>query len=118
VDGDGNKLNGANAYTLTFPGDALPPADAFWSLSMYGDAMFFVDNPLDRYALGDRSDLKRNPDGSVTLYLQQEDPGKGKRRNWLPAPAGGFYVTLRMYLPRETALDGTWTPPPIVKTVP
>lgn len=115
VDGNGDLLTGANQYTLTFAADSMPPADAFWSLSMYGTDMFFVDNPINRYSLGNRSGLKTNDDGSITLHLQKDDPGGESTANWLPAPEGGFYVVLRLYLPQSSVLTGEWTIPAIVK---
>lgn len=117
IDGDGKMLNGASNYVLHFDKDQLPPADAFWSLTMYGQDQFFVANPIDRFAIGDRDKLKFNPDGSLDLYIQHDDPGADRQSNWLPAPAGPFSMNLRLYLPRASATDGRWVPPP-VKRVP
>ena len=88
--------------TAPFPKDQLPPASAFWSLTMYNDQQFFADNPLDRYAIGDRDIIKlAPPDGSVTIYIQRDSPGKEKESNWLPAPAEGtFTMNLRLYWPK------------------
>ncbi len=116
VDADGNKLDGANNYTLTFTKDQIPPANAFWSLTMYDADAYLVPNKLNRYALGDRSSLKFEKDGSLTLYLQNTSPGKDKESNWLPAPEkGGLKVALRLYAPKQNVIDGSWTPPAIIK---
>ena len=77
---------------------------------------YFTPNALKRQALGDRDKLQLNPDGSLDLYLQAESPGKDKEANWLPAPKGGFNLTMRLYGPKSDALTGRWTPPPIVKS--
>ena len=106
---------GKNSYTLTFPRGEEPPADAFWSLTMYGTDTNHVANPIDRYSLGDRSPgLKRNPDGSLTLFIQHESPGQDNESNWLPAPDGRFTVTLRIYRPQDSVLQGAWAPPAFV----
>jgi hypothetical protein len=112
-DADGNAPVGEVDYVLHFDADALPPADAFWSVTMYDGDGFPVPNDLDRYALGDRDALVYNADGSLDLYLQHNDPGEARRSNWLPAPAGPLGVTMRLYDPRAAVLDGTWTPPPL-----
>ena len=111
ADGEGKPLTGASKYVLHFEKDQMPPVDAFWSLTMYGPDQFFVDNPINRYAIGDRDKLAFNPDGSLDLYIQRESPGKDKESNWLPAAADRFDMTLRLYLPQAQALDGRWTPP-------
>lgn len=113
VDADGESLHGSNRYSLHFEADALPPADAFWSLTMYNDQQFLVDNPLSRYAIGDRDPLEFNLDGSLTLLIQHASPDEGRESNWLPAPEGSFNVIMRLYLPRPEALDGTWRMPGI-----
>ncbi len=114
---DGKPLTGASNYVLHFEKDQIPPADAFWSLTMYGEDQFFVANPINRFAIGDRDKLKFNPDGSLDLYIQNASPGADKEANWLPAPTGPFTMNLRLYLPQRRATDGSWTPPP-VKRVP
>ncbi|MBA0045967.1 DUF1254 domain-containing protein [Mycobacteroides sp. LB1] len=116
ADGTGQPYDGANKYVLRFAKDQLPPAEGFWSLTMYDEGMYFVANPLNRYTLSERNNLTPNPDGSVDLYLQHENPGPGKESNWLPAPAGKFNLVLRLYWPRETPpsiIDGTWKPPAV-----
>ena len=116
VDGDGKPLNGRNHYVVRFPKGQLPPARAFWSLTMYNARHFFVANPIDRQAIGDRDRLKTGDDGSLSLYLQHGSPGKENESNWLPAPEGDFYLILRIYWPLPPALSGSWTPPPVTKT--
>lgn len=117
-DAVGRKYSGANKYVMRFPKGHLPPADGFWSLTMYDDKYFFVNNPLNRYSISARQNLKSNPDGSTDLYIQHESPGKESESNWLPAPAGDFILMLRMYWPSETdpsIINGTWTIPAATK---
>jgi hypothetical protein len=118
ADAEGKPYSGANKYVMHFGKGQLPPADGFWSLTMYNAEYFFVDNPLNRYTLSARNKLKKNADGSVDLLLQHESPGKGKESNWLPAPEGKFILMLRLYWPKETPpslLDGTWTIPGVTR---
>jgi hypothetical protein len=118
MDVDGKPYDGANRYTLTFPKGQMPPVDGFWSLTMYNGEYFFVDNPLNRYTLSARNKLKENDDGSVTLYLQNQSPGKDLESNWLPAPQGKFVLMLRLYWPKEhdpSIIDGSWKPPAVKK---
>lgn len=114
---DGKPYNGANHYVMHFSkNDPLPPVNGFWSLTMYTDQFFFAANPLNRYTLSARNKLKHNSDGSTDLYIQNENPGKAKESNWLPASAGKFVLMLRLYWPKETPpsiIDGTWNPPPV-----
>jgi hypothetical protein len=112
-DAGGHPLNGANKYVLHFDKGKAPPAQGFWSLAMYNDKQSFVPNSLDRHAIGDRDKLKFNADGSLDLYLQNEDPGRDQESNWLPAPKGNFDVILRIYWPKQEMLDRNWTPPGI-----
>ncbi len=115
-DAHGDDYNGAHRYVMHFPQGQLPPAQGFWSLTMYDAEYFFVDNPINRYSISPRQDLKQNPDGSVDLYIQHESPGKDEESNWLPAPPGKFVLMLRMYWPSEeqpSIIDGTWTPPAV-----
>lgn len=114
VDADGKPYSGANKYVLHFPKGQTPPAQGFWSLTMYDGGYFFVDNPLNKYTVSPRNDLKYNADGSLDLYIQHESPGKDREANWLPAPKDKFILMMRLYWPRETApsiLDGSWQPP-------
>jgi hypothetical protein len=115
LDGDGRALNGGSQYVLHFEPDQLPPVNGFWSLTMYDDKQFFVDNPIDRYAIGDRDDLAYGDDGSLDIRIQQESPDPRLASNWLPAPTGSFNAILRAYWPRQPILDGSWTPPPLVR---
>jgi hypothetical protein len=111
VDGEGRPLDGTNDYVLHFAQDELPPANAFWSITLYDNEGFQVANPLDRFAIGDRDPLTYNDDGSLDLYIQHASPGKDKESNWLPAPAGPFNLTARLYWPKPQVLDGSWAPP-------
>ncbi|WP_136806764.1 DUF1254 domain-containing protein [Desulfosediminicola flagellatus] len=111
-DADGKPLSGEHRYTLTFKEGGWPPADAFWSMTLYDIEGYLVDNPLNRYAIGDRSGMKPNSDGSLTIYIQSESPGKEKEANWLPAPkTGPFKLAMRLYVPKESVRDGGWVPP-------
>ena len=108
-----------NNYTMTFEKGEFPPVKAFWSLTMYdGKTQLLIDNPLNRYLLNSpmMDDFMMNEGGSLTLYVQKESPGKNLEANWLPAPNGPFYVVMRLYGPKEEALKGTWTNPPLLKS--
>jgi hypothetical protein len=117
VDAAGEKLDAAkNGYTLRFAPSQLPPVNAFWSLTMYDvPTSLLVTNPLNRYLLNAPmlTQFKRDADGGLTLYIQNKSPGKDKEANWLPAPKGTFWMAMRLYWPKEEALDGTWTAPPL-----
>ena len=115
VDGDGQPLTGAARYVLHFEPGQAPPADAFWSLTMYGPDQFFVANPINRHAIGDRDRLAFNTDGSLDIHIQHASPGEDMESNWLPAPAGSFNLSLRLYLPQAPAVDGRWAPPGITR---
>jgi len=117
VDADGKPYDGANKYVMHFAKGELPPADGFWSLTMYDAAYFFVANPLNRYTLSSRFDFKYNADGSLDFYIQKDSPGKDKEANWLPAPTGKFVLMLRLYWPKASVLDGTWKPPAVKKAI-
>jgi hypothetical protein len=114
TDGAGHVLTGANEYVLHFPAEGLPPNKAFWSITMGDAGNRFVENPLNRYSVSDRTDLARNADGSVDVYLQQTAPA-GHESNWLPAPAGHFILWLRVYMPGEAILRGEYIVPPVVE---
>jgi hypothetical protein len=116
MDGDGQKLNGVNRYALCFKKGQLPPANSFWSLTMYDQpASLLVANPIDRYLLNSTmlSQFKMDDDGGLTLCVQNESPGKDKEANWLPSPKGPFWVVLRLYWPKAEALEGNWVAPPM-----
>ncbi len=107
VDADGNAFSGGNKYVIHFDKGKTPPVNAFWSITMYDQDGFFIDNPINRYAIGDRNNLKKNSDGSVDIYFQNISPGKDKESNWLPAPSGSFNLCLRMYWPKDEMLNGS-----------
>ena len=113
VDSDGNPYNGSHRYVMHFSKEQLPPVKGFWSLSMYDHEMYFVDNPIRRYAIGDRDKLQFNDDGSLDIYIQHKSPGKDKESNWLPAPSGDFDLVFRAYWPMLSVLTGDWNPPPV-----
>ena len=116
LDEVGQKLDGANRYTLRFAPDQLPPVNAFWSMTMYEmPASLLVDNPINRYLLNSPMlpQFKRDADGGLTLLIQNESPGKDKETNWLPAPKGPFSVVMRLYWPKPAAIDGSWKKPPM-----
>ena len=116
-DTEGHEYDGSkHHYVMRFEKGALPPVEAFWSLTLYDGDFFFVPNAIDRYELSQRNTFVTNTDGSVEFYVQSESPGKDKEANWLPAPRGKFQLVLRMYGPTQsppTIVDGTWTPPPV-----
>src|SRR2546430_14481527 len=98
---DGSKHN----YPLIFAGGQLPPVYAFWSVTMYdGKSQLLIKNPIDRYLVNSPmlSGMKKNADGSLTLYVQKDSPGKAKEANWLPAPNDSIYLVMRLYWPKET----------------
>jgi hypothetical protein len=110
------KYDGTKRYVMHFEKGAMPPVGGFWSLTMYDDKFFFVENRLNRYTLSQRDKLKANRDGSIDLYIQHDSPGKDKESNWLPAPSGAFVLMMRLYWPNEkspTILDGSWKVPPV-----
>jgi hypothetical protein len=114
---DGSPFDSNAKYEVRLPANGLPPARAFWSLTMYNDQQLFADNPIRRYAIGNRDYLRYDSDGSLMLYIQRESPGRDRESNWLPTPSqGAFTMTLRLYWPEPKALDGTWAPP-LVKHV-
>ena len=121
---DGTPLDGSkHNYTLTFPAGQQPPVNAFWSVTMYdGKTQFLIKNPIDRYLINSPMlpRMKTNADGSVTVYIQKDSPGKDKESNWLPAPNGPIYLVMRLYWPKTEAPSilppgkGTWQPPALV----
>jgi hypothetical protein len=124
-DSDGEPLDGSqHAYTLTFAADALPPVNAFWSVTMYdGKTQLLIENAINRYLVNSPMlpDLKKNADGSLTIYIQNKSPGADKEANWLPAPDGPMYLVMRLYWPKTTPPSilppggGTWRPPGVVR---
>ena len=119
VDNEGEKLDASgNNYKIVFEADQLPPVSAFWSLTMYdGKTQLLIENPMSRYLLNSTmmDQFKLGENGSLTLYIQKDSPGKELESNWLPAPDGAFYCVMRLYGPEEAALKGEWVNPPLVK---
>ena len=113
----GNPFDSAKNWVLRLPAQQLPPVDAFWSLTMYRmtpeGQYFLFDNPVDRYAIGDRTaGLKRGSDGGIDIWMSRGDPGVSRRSNWLPTPPSGpFGVVFRAYLPLAPLIDGTYRLP-------
>jgi len=115
ADPSGQLLNGAHSYRITFARAQLPPARAFWSLTLYDGNGFLVRNPVHRYAVGStHPPLVRRADGSVVIVIQHARPSAG-RINWLPAPRGAFRLSLRLYWPTAAVLHGRWQPPPVLR---
>jgi hypothetical protein len=115
-DVDGNPLTGANQYVLHFGKNEIPPAKAFWSVTLYDKEGFPTANDLKRNAIGDRDALQLNADGSLDLHIQHKSPGAGKESNWLPAPTGDFNLAMRVYSPKGQVIYGRWTPPAVRRT--
>ena len=114
ADAEGHVLDGSNRYILRFEKDGMPQVSEFWSLTMYDLAHNLVDNPINRYAIRDRMPLRREPDGSMILYLQSTSPGADKESNWLPTPkADKFIMSLRTYGPSKVTIEGNWRPPAV-----
>ncbi|TIM52255.1 MAG: DUF1254 domain-containing protein, partial [Mesorhizobium sp.] len=123
TDATGEPLDGSkHNYTLTFPAGQLPPVNSFWSVTMYdGKSQFLIKNPINRYLINSPmlSGMKKNEDGSLTLYIQKDSPGTDKEANWLPAPDGTIYLVMRLYWPKTEAPsilpagEGSWQPPGI-----
>jgi len=123
VDGTGEALDGSkHKYTLTFAAGQFPPVNAFWSVTMYdGKTQLLIENPINRYLINSPMlpGMKKNKDGSVTLYIQKDSPGKANEANWLPAPNGPIYLVMRLYWPKTTPPSvlppgkGSWNPPPV-----
>jgi hypothetical protein len=117
---DGSKSN----YALIFPADQFPPVNAFWSVTMYdGKTQLLIENPISRYLINSPMlpSMKKNTDGSLTIYIQKDSPGADKESNWLPAPNGPIFLVMRLYWPKETPPsilppgEGTWKPPGLVQ---
>jgi hypothetical protein len=127
IDAAGERLDGSkHNYTLTFPAGQLPPVNAFWSVTMYdGKTQLLIENPIGRYLINSPMlpNMKKNVDGSLTLYIQKESPGADKESNWLPAPNDLIYLVMRLYWPRAEAPsvlppgEGTWNPPAVLQVL-
>jgi hypothetical protein len=119
TDRQGQKLNGENQYVIRFPAGQTPPAKAFWSITMYTPQMFFYENPERRYTVSSRTPFHKNADGSIDVYVQHDKPSSAEQEpNWLPAPAGGFALMMRLYWPetkKPSILDGSWAPPAVTR---
>lgn len=112
-DEKGQMFDGNNRYQIHFDAQQLPKVHAFWSLTMYNKSSFLIENPIQRFAIGDRSpQLQYNQDGSLDIYISSIQPANSN--NWLPAPNGEFSLTLRAYLPSEDLLLGDWLPPAVI----
>jgi hypothetical protein len=119
LDDAGARLNGSKRYRVTFPAGQIPPVKGFWSLTMYDQYHFFVPNAIKRFSIGTKNkDLKPNSDGSLTIYIQSNEPvDPAQKTNWLPAPKSGDYsIFMRAYWPGESITSGQWTPPPVKLT--
>jgi len=126
TDANGETLDGSkHNYTITFSAGQLPPVNAFWSVTMYdGKSQFLIKNPINRYLINSPMlpGMKKNADGSLTIYIQKDSPGKAKEPNWLPSPNGTIYLAMRLYWPKDTppsilpAGNGTWKPPAVAQT--
>jgi hypothetical protein len=119
---NGEPLDGSKRkYTVTFAAGQFPPVNAFWSVTMYdGKTQLLIENPINRYLINSPMlpGLKKNDDGSLTLYIQHDSPGSEKESNWLPAPDGPIYLVMRLYWPTDTSpsiLNDTWNPPPVIQ---
>ncbi len=115
ADDTGKPLDGVNRYVLHFESSAIPPVNAFWSVTLYDAEGYQVPNSLNRFAVSSWMPFKYDPDGSLDLYFQNDSPGADKEANWLPAPKGPFNLTMRLYAPKSDALTGKWNPPPVMK---
>ncbi|HQR77776.1 MAG TPA: DUF1214 domain-containing protein, partial [Burkholderiaceae bacterium] len=125
VDSTGQTIDTSkHDYTLTFAKGELPPVNAFWSVTMYdGKSQLLIENPINRYLINSPMlpGMKKNPDGSLTIYIQKDSPGKDKEANWLPAPNDTVYLVMRLYWPKTEAPsilpagEGTWSPPAVVQ---
>lgn len=115
LDQHGKPLTGKTEYVLHFSKKALPPVNAFWSITLYTPDGKLYDNKTKRYSLSSKHQLKYNDDGSLDIYIQHEPKADGSRDNWLPAPEGEYRLVLRLYWPTKKALNGAWSPPPVKK---
>ena len=113
----GRTFDGAKRYTMHFPSGQLPVCDGFWSITLYDPTYNFTDNPINRYAIGNRTEgLKIDADGGLTLYIQSTSPGKDEESNWLPCTKSGVFVmVLRTYLPGSAIVEQTWAPPGVAE---
>jgi len=116
VDSEGKPLDGSHSYEIRFPAGQEPPVRGFWSLTLYNEHHFFFPNSLNRYSLGTKNrTLRRAADGSLTLHAGAASPGTDREPNWLPAPDGPFSLYIRAYWGQPAILDGSWTPPEVIR---
>ncbi|MFN8151401.1 MAG: DUF1254 domain-containing protein [Solirubrobacterales bacterium] len=116
VDSEGRPLKGTRDYVVKFAAGELPPVRAFWSMTMYDSEHWLVDNPIGRYAVGDRTDgLIYSKGGSLKIYISHDAPAGNKAANWLPSPEGSFQLNLRLYEPQPSAYSGGWEPPKVMR---
>ena len=118
LDTNGGRLNSKQKYTVTFAKGQLPPVRGFWSLTLYNEEHFFEDNAIKRFSLGTKNKgLKTAADGSLTIYVQADEPtDPAQRANWLPAPKDAdFSLFMRAYWPQPAVTQGKWTPPAVVR---
>lgn len=115
IDANGKAFEGGTRYTMRFAPGQLPNVEAFWSITMYDPTYNLVDNPINRYAIGNRTpDLKKDADGGLTLFIQSDSPGKDKESNWLPSTkTGSFLVIMRTYMPGPEIVEQKWAPPAV-----
>ncbi|MFT7685487.1 MAG: hypothetical protein ACI9FB_000830 [Candidatus Azotimanducaceae bacterium] len=114
LDSELNQLEGESLYHIHFDAGQLPPTNAFWSITNYDNEGYFEENDWDLYSLGSNHTLKYNADGSLDMYMSHEPP-TDDALNWIPTPKDNFKVLLRLYWPQESALNGEWSIPPILK---
>jgi hypothetical protein len=117
TDAHGRQLDGRHAYVLAFPPRKLPPVHGFWTLTTYDARQALVDNPVERYSIGDWNGLVLEADGTLPIRIQHADPGE-LVPNWLPAPPGPFNLLLRLCWPQQEVFDREWTPPAVMRVGP
>jgi hypothetical protein len=115
TDADKEKYDFLKKYVLHFAKEEIPPADVLWSVCAYNASGYFAKNPIKRFSIGSKGNLKFNKDGSLDIYIQKDTPGKDKQSNWLPSPEGEFSVMLRCYGPKDDLIEGRWKAPAISK---
>ena len=114
TDNEGQNLTGTHNYLIHFDKGQTPPVNAFWSITMYNNKSYLVENPINRYSIGQHTEgLKYNPDGSLDIFIQNASPGADKESNWLPSPSEEFKLVLREYNPQEPILKGEYQIPPV-----
>lgn len=117
LDGSGKPFDGTRRYTIRFAPDQLPKVDGFWSITLYDPTYNFTANPINRYSIGDRTDgIGIDPDGGLTIHIQNSRPDEDKVSNWLPStPEGNFFLVMRTYMPGTEIIEQEWAPPPVTE---